>query len=336
MTRAAHGESILAGDVGGTKTELALFARSGSGLREIRARTFPSREYTSLEGIVGAFLEPEPGGSVAAACFGVAGPVRGGKARITNLPWELEEEALARTMGVPRVRLLNDLQAAAYGMLRLAPERLETLHPGSGDAGGNAAVIAPGTGLGEAILHWDGRRYHAIASEGGHADFAPRDEREIELLRWLRGRVGAHVSYERVLSGEGIQHLYLFLRDSGHLPEPAWLREKLAHGDPNAAITEVGLAGGHPLCVAALESFCSILGAEAGNLALRCTAAAGVFVGGGIAPKILPALKKGGFVRAFTDKGRFAQWMAAVPVRVALDPRAPVMGAAHFLLEDAG
>src|SRR3989454_11965794 len=146
VPRAAHGDSILEGDVGGTKPELALFARPGSGLREIRARTFPSREYTSLEGIVGAFLEPEPGGSVAAACFGVAGPVRGGKAKITNLPWELEEEALAPTMGVPRARLLNHLQAAAYGMLRLAPERFEPLHPGSGDAGGNAAVLAPGTG----------------------------------------------------------------------------------------------------------------------------------------------------------------------------------------------
>src|SRR2546422_2872421 len=172
VTRATHGESILAGDVGGTKTELALFARSGSGLREIRARTFPSREYTSLEGIVGAFLEPEPCGSVAAACFGVAGPVRGGKARITNLPWELEEEALARTMGVPRVRLLNDLQAAAYGMLHLAPEDFETLHAGSGEPRGNAAVIAPGTGLGEAILHWGGGRDNAIASEGGHDEFA--------------------------------------------------------------------------------------------------------------------------------------------------------------------
>ncbi|HUE29347.1 MAG TPA: glucokinase [Verrucomicrobiae bacterium] len=336
MTRAQHGESILAGDVGGTKTELALFARSGDGLREFRARVYPSREYRSLEAIVRAFLEAEPGGSVAAGCFGVAGPVRGGKARITNLPWELEEEALARTMGVPRVRLLNDLQAAAYGMLRLPPESFHTLHPGSGGTPGNAAVIAPGTGLGEAILHWDGRRYQAIASEGGHADFAARNEQEIELLRWLQARVGGHVSYERVLSGEGIHHLYLFLRDSGHVPEPAWLREKLAQGDPNAAITEVGLAGGHPLCVAALESFCSILGAEAGNLALRCTAVAGVFVGGGIPPKILPALTKGSFVRAFVDKGRFAQWTDAVPVRVALDPRAPLLGAAHFLLEDAG
>jgi glucokinase len=336
VARAAHGEAILAGDVGGTKTELALFARTGGGLQEIRARTFASREYASLEMIARAFLDMEPRGSVAAACFGVAGPVRGGKARITNLPWELEEEALARTIGVTRVRLLNDLQATAYGMLRLGPEDFETLQSGAREPGGNAAVIAPGTGLGEAILHWDGRRYHAIASEGGHADFAPRTEQEVELLRWLWRRVGAHVSYERVLSGEGIHHVYLFLRDRGLAPEPAWLREKLAQGDPNAAITEVGLAGGHPLCVATLETFCAILGAEAGNLALRCTATGGVFLAGGIPPKIRPALKMGGFVRAFTDKGRFARWMAAISVRVALDPRAPVLGAAHFLLEDAG
>lgn len=327
---------ILAGDVGGTKTVLALFERYGAGLREIRDRTFPSREYPSLEVIVGEFLKEGPDRSPEAACFGVAGPVHGGKVQTTNLPWHLEEESLATATGAPRVKLINDLRAAAYGMLWLAPEEFETLHPGAGNPRGNAGVIAPGTGLGEAILYWDGQRYHPIASEGGHADFAARSEQEIALLRYLCSKLGGHVSYERVLSGDGVHHIYAFLRDSGHAPEPAWLREKLEEGDPNATITQIGLAGEHPLCVAALELFCSILGAGAGNLALRCVATGGVFVGGGIAPKIVPALKAGSFVREFTDRGRFSEWMTAIPVRVALNPRAPLLGAAHSLLEGVG
>jgi glucokinase len=231
---------------------------------------------------------------------------------------------------VPRVELLNDLQAAAYGMLWLAPAELATLQTGSPSASGNLAVIAPGTGLGEAMLLRDGERMLPVASEGGHGDFAPGTEGEIELLRFLRHEVGEHVSYERILSGDGFHRLYRFLRDSGHAPEPAWLRERLTRGDPNAAITEIGLAGEHPLCVGALELFCSILGAEAGNLALRSVATAGIYIGGGIAPKILTALQRGSLLGRFAAKGRFSEWMARIPVRVALNPQAALIGAAHY------
>lgn len=325
---------ILAGDVGGTKTVLGLFERSESGLREVHSRSFPSRDYPSLEAILGEFLTEAPGSSPEAACFGVAGPVQDGKARTTNLPWHLEAASLARATKAPRVTLINDLQAEAYGLLWLAPEELETLHPGTDGPKKNAGVIAPGTGLGEALLYWDGQRYHAIASEGGHADLAARNEQEIALLRHLANELGPHVSYERVLSGDGIHRIYAFLRDSGHSPEPQWLRERLAGGDPNATITQLGLAAEHPLCVDALELFCSILAAEAGNLALRYMATSGIFLGGGIVPKILPALEKEAFIRAFTDKGRFTEWMTTIPVRVALNSRAPLLGAAHFPLHD--
>ena len=326
--------TILAGDIGGTKTVLALFEISDGRPRRIREATFRSGEYASLEAIIGEFLRDEPARSVETACFGVAGPVHAGTVRTTNLPWQLDEQTLAKASGAQRVKLINDLQAAAYGMLFLAPEEFEVLHPGAGQPRvGSAAVIAPGTGLGEAILYRDAGRYHPIGSEGGHADFAPRTEQEIDLLRYLQVKLGPHVSYERVLSGDGIRNIYSFLRDTSGTTEPAWLQQRLAQGDPNAAITQIGLAGEHPWCVATLDLFSSILGAEAGNLALRCLAVGGIVVGGGIAPKMLPALRKGTFVRAFTDKGRFSDWMKAVPVRVALNPQAPLLGAAHFLID---
>ena len=328
---------ILAGDVGGTKTALALFERSDAGPREVRSRTFPSREYPSLETILAEFLEDGPRRAPDAACFGIAGPVLVGAVKTTNLPWRVETESLAAATRAPRVTLLNDLQAAAYGMLRLAPDELATLQAGSDDGPpGNAAVLAPGTGLGEAMLYWDGKRYHAIASEGGHADFAARTDREVALSRHLRERFGEHVSYERVLSGDGIHRIYDFLRKSDDVPEPAWLGEAIAEGDPNAAITRIGLAAGHPLCVATLDLFCSILAAEAGNLALRSTATSGVFLAGGIAPRILPALRTGNFVREFNAKGRFAEWMTTVPIRVSLNPLAPLLGAAQVAFQDLG
>jgi glucokinase len=192
------------------------------------------------------------------------------------------------------------------------------------------AVIAAGTGLGEAMLYWDGQHHHPLASEGGHADFAPQTDQEIELLKYLRAKCGGHVSYERVLSGPGFSNVYTFLRDRGYYPEPPWLAEKLQGGNPNVIITQLGLAGEDPLCVATLDLFCTLYGAEAGNLALKCVAVGGVFVGGGIAPKILPALQKGGFLRGFTDKGRFSELVKSIEVSVALNPRAPLLGAAHF------
>lgn len=321
---------ILAGDIGGTKTVIGLFTEAGGTLRAARAETFPSRSHRALEDILDRFLESGSRPPVRAACFGVAGPVIEGRCKTTNLPWELDEVALARAVGAPRAKLLNDLEAAGYGMLFLGPNELHPLTPGAVPRRrGNIAVIAAGTGLGEAMLYWDGERYHPIASEGGHADFAPQTDREVELLLYLRREFG-HVSYERLLSGPGLFNIYRFLRDGGYAEEPSWLREKLASGDPSAVITQVALAGDHPLCTASLELFAAIYGAEAGNLALRCLAVGGVYVGGGIAPKILPKLEDGTFLGAFTDKGRFAAMMRAIEVKVALNPDAPLIGAAHY------
>ncbi len=324
---------ILAGDIGGTKTVLALFEESGGAVILVRDRTFSSRDYGSLTEILSQFLKDTRELALRAGCFGVAGAVIDGRSKTTNLPWELDEEALARAIRAPRVKLLNDLEAAAYGMLHLEPGELSLLNLGvRPKRRGNVAVIAAGTGLGEAMLYWDGAGYHPIASEGGHADFAPRTDQEIELLRYLRAKFGGHVSYERVLSGPGIYNIYSFLRDSGHAPEPAWLKEKLRSGDPSVTITRLALAGDDPLCVTTLDLFTAIYGAEAGNLALKCLAVGGVYIGGGIAPKILDKLKDGTFIRAFTDKGRFSGLMNSMEVNVALNPRAPLIGAAHFAL----
>jgi glucokinase len=324
---------ILAGDIGGTKTVLALFESNGDAVRAVREATYSSRSHKSLEELLGKFLQKGPKPSLRAGCFGVAGAVLDGKCRTTNLPWELDERTLAPAIGAPRVKLLNDLEAAAYGMLYLRPQELTPLNPHAGPRRpGNVAVVAAGTGLGEAMLYWDGHQHHPIASEGGHVDFAPRTDQEIELLRWLRTKYGGHVSYERVLSGPGFLNLYGFLRDSGHTKESAEVARLLAGSEPNAVITERGLAGTDPLCVATLELFSTLYGAEAGNLALKCVAVGGVFIGGGIAPKILPALQNGAFLRGFTDKGRFGELVQTFPVDVALNPKAPLLGAAHYAI----
>jgi glucokinase len=321
---------ILAGDIGGTKTVIAHYEESASTLRQLRVATFKSREHRSLEEILEAYLRDSPRLSLLAGCFGVAGTVIDGKCRTTNLPWELDEPVLARAIGAPRVKLLNDLEAAGYGMLHLSADELCVLNPGSRPGRqGHAAVIAAGTGLGEAILCWDGQKHSPVASEGGHVDFAPRTDQEIELLRYLRAKVGGRVSIERVLSGPGFYDLYCFLRDSGHAPEPPALAEKLRGVDPDPIITQLGLAGEDPLCVATLELFSTLYGVEAGNLALKCLPTR-VFVGGGIAPKILPMLQGGSFLRGFTDKGRFSGLMKSIEVSVALNPAAPLIGAAHY------
>jgi glucokinase len=325
---------ILAGDVGGTKTVLALFDEVGGDLRPIDDATFPSNDFASLEEILGQFLRARPDRRPRTACFGVAGPVIDGKCKTTNLPWELDEAELARAAGVSRAKLLNDLEAAAFGMLHLRPDELCSLNPHAKPRRrGNVAVIAAGTGLGEAMLYWDGQKHHPLASEGGHCDFAPQTDQEIDLLRYLRSKFGGHVSYERVLSGPGFSNIFSFLRESGAYTETPALTDKLRSADnPNAVIAEMGLAGTDPLCVAALDLFCELYGAEAGNLALKCVAVGGVFVGGGIAPKILPALQKGGFLQRFIDKGRFDDLMQGLEVNVALNPRAPLLGAAHYAL----
>jgi glucokinase len=322
---------FLAGDIGGTKTDLALFEESGDGLRPVREEIFSSQAYATFDLILAEFSGRNPLGGLCGACFGVAGVVVDGRCQTTNLPWVLDERALADGLEVPRVKLLNDLEAAAYGMLFLRPEQVFVLQPGRAPGvKSNVAVIAAGTGLGEAMLYWDGTPHHPIASEGGHGDFAPRTPLEIELLRYLTAKFGGHVSYERVLSGPGFHNIYQFLRDCGHGTESPEMAERLAVGDPNATIADLGLSGADPLCVATVELFTTIYGAEAGNLALRSVATGGVFVGGGIAPKLLPALRQGTFQRAFVEKGRYTEFMRKIAVSVALDPRAPLLGAAHY------
>lgn len=324
---------ILAGDIGGTKTTLALFQESDGDLQARHEATFPSRDRQSFEEIVAEFLGPTREHSLRSVCLGVAGPVIDGRCEATNLPWILDERALARLTGAPRVKLLNDLEAAAYGMLHLRSHDLHVLHPGRQPRRpGNIAVIAAGTGLGEAMLYWDGVHHHPVATEGGHADFAPRTNQEAELLHYLRARFGDHISYERVLSGPGLQNIYAFLRDTGYAREPPWLAAKLASGDPSAAITEVGLAGADALCVGTLDLFTSIYGAEAGNLALKCLAVGGMFVGGGIAPKVLPALQQGNFMRGFLSKGRLSDLMERIEISVALNPQTALIGAARYAL----
>jgi glucokinase len=324
---------ILAGDIGGTKTLLGLFADG----RLVRDDAFRCADFPSLEAIVAAFLGASPP-PVAAACFGVAGPVVGRTAKITNLPWTIDGDVLARQLGGARVALLNDLQATALGTLVLPAEAFVVLQPAAGpvDPHATIAVIAPGTGLGEAVLVHDGTAYRALPSEGGHADFAPGDEDEIELLRYLRDRHGGHVSYERVLSGDGIGDLYGFARQRAGSPEPGWLTAAIAAGDRNAVISEAGLAGREPCCADAVARFAAILGAEAGNLALRSVATGGVVIGGGIPPKLLAALTAGGLLARFNAKGRFEAWTRACGVRVALEPRAALFGAAHHVGSDLG
>ena len=295
-------------------------------------RSSTAASIDSFDVVVTEFLGNQTGG-LDAACFGVAGPVIDGRAQITNLPWTLDEAALAKRTSAARVKLLNDLEATAYGVIFLHDDERSVLNTGATPRRtGHIAVIAAGTGLGEALLYYDGTHYHPIASEGGHADFAPRTDEEIELLRYLRASLKGHVSYERLLSGPGIYNIYCFLRDTRYAVEPAWLAEKLGSGDPSATIAANGLSGADPLCVKTLDLFANIYGAEAGNLALKGLALGGVFVAGGIAPKVLPALRNGSFMRGFTDKGRFANLVERLPVNVSLNPRTALLGAAHFAL----
>jgi glucokinase len=326
---------ILAGDIGGTKTVLALFEPDGEHLKPVREATFPSRDHATFEEILTTFLEGSPGSNPEAACFGVAGAVMDGRVQTTNLPWTLEEEVLASSIGVRKATLLNDLEAAAYGTLHLSLEEKHVLNPGtSRRKRGNIAVIAAGTGLGEAILFYDGQKYQPIASEGGHADFAPQSDVEVELHKYLREKFHGHVSYERVLSGPGFFNVYSFFRDTGHAPEPDWLAERLRAGDASAVVSEVGLAGHDENCLATLDLFATIYGAEAGNLALKALAVGGVFIAGGIAPKILNALTRNdAFLKGFFTKGRFTGLMENLHVSVALNPRAPLIGAAHYAVE---
>jgi len=317
---------ILAGDIGGTNTRLAFFDVKDDRPRLVVKETFSSREHASLDEIVRQFAAAHKL-PVECACFGLAGPVRHGRVETTNLAWVVDARRLAEELRIKSVTLLNDLEANAYGISALEPNDFAVINGGSRDAAGNGAVIAAGTGLGEAGLYWDGTRHRPFACEGGHADFAPHDELEVELFRYLKSRFG-HVSWERVLSGPGLKNIYEFLRDTGHGDESEDLRGKIDAGNPAAVISQAAMAGSCDLCVKALDLFVSLYGAEAGNLALKLMATGGVYIGGGIAPKILKALLDGNFLKAFVDKGRFKPFMDAIPVRVILDERTALLGAA--------
>ena len=328
---------ILAGDVGGTKTALALFEVRRRALAVVRESVLPSQGFAALTDAIRQFLLEGSPVSVDAACVGVAGPVIDGRSTATNLPWVVDEASLAACVSTRRIRLVNDLEATGHGVLGLPPSSLATLQAGE-PRKATMALIAAGTGLGEVLLVWEGRRYRVVSSEGGHTDFAPRTDLETELFQFLRKEFG-RVSYERVVSGPGLYNIYRFLLASGGAPEAEWLRSRMETGDPSAVVAEAALASRDARAVQALDMFVSIYGAEAGNLALKALAVGGVFIGGGIAPKIRAKLEDGAFIGAFRDKGRLGGMMTTIPVHLALEPRAALLGAAAIarsLLSGAG
>jgi glucokinase len=328
---------IIAGDIGGTKTNVALFEAGRGGVgAPLALDSFPSARFDSLEDILTEFVRRHPQARITHACFGVAGPVVRGRIDATNLAWKVHDEKLAEAIGVPSVLLINDLEATAFGIGELGPEQLYTLNEGEGDRTGHRALIAAGTGLGMAAIYFDGAGFHPMPSEGGHIDFAPRDEREFEMLTYLREQIGGRVSYERVLSGMGIHNIYSFLRDRGHGEEPAWLAEEIRTGDPSAAISRAALAGKSELAALTLEIFVEVYGAMAGNLALLLKSVGGLYIGGGIAPKIMPKLTDGTFMRNYGDKGRMSGLANSIPVRVILDDKTALYGAARRALMGGG
>ncbi len=335
---AGKGPVILGGDVGGTKTWLATFRAGGTDaaapLTLERAAKTPSRSATSLDQLIAEFLEDERA-PVDFACFGLPGPVQGSRAQLVNLPWEIDAESLSKKFGFRGCFLINDLVANAYGIGELDPEDFAELHPGRPDASGNMAVISPGTGLGEAGIFWDGRKHTPYACEGGHCDFAPRNEKEVDLLNHLLSSHD-HVSYERILSGSmGIPNIYRFLHETGRMTQSPAVAQALEGNDPGMIISRAALDNSCPLCLETMKLFATILGAEAGNLALKTMSTGGVFIGGGIAAKILPLLQEKSLAEAFWRKGRFLEFMKNIPLRVILNDRAALLGAARYALHGA-
>lgn len=331
MTNPGNQPLVLAGDIGGTKTNLGLFRMGKKRPVPKVIETHPSRESPNLALIVEKFLGRHEV-SVATACFGVAGPVKNGRCKTTNLAWDVSEKKLKNRFGWDNVRLINDLTATAYAVPLLTGRELFSLNQGKRSRGESIGLIAPGTGLGMALLAWKDGNYVPVPSEGGHSDFAPQNEVEIALWNYLHVRLG-HVSVERVLSGPGLFIIYCWLKFTGQGSEPAWLAEKMNEDDPSKVITEAALVEKEPLCVKTLDLFVSILGAAAGNLALTGLTRGGMYLGGGIAPKILPKLQGGLFMKTFVDKGRFEGLLHEIPVRVILNDKAALLGAAHCALE---
>lgn len=320
---------ILAGDVGATKTMLGLFEASGPHVSLLRQRTFLSSAYSGLAPMLQEFLNGDR--EIHAACFGVAGPVIGGAAEVTNLSWTVRADTLASDLRIPDVRLINDLIALGHGISSLTDKDFLVLNPGQAVPGANATIIAAGTGLGECTLYCSGTGYIPIPAEAGHADFAPYDDTSLELLAHLRqnGPVGV----ELVVSGMGIVNIYDFLRDRAELPESASIKERMANSDPAAVIAQAGATGECLLCARTLQIFVSAYGAEAGNLALRSLALGGIYIGGGIARKLANRLCDGSFMKAFVNKDRQAEMLSRIPVRVIMNENAPLLGAARYLTQ---
>jgi len=325
----AHAENkpvtILAGDAGGTKTNMALFRADEHGVTQLREARYVSHEYNSLTDIILQFAANEWPDRI---CVAVAGPVLHGKVKLTNLSWRLDSNAIGTALKLPVV-FLNDLEATAYGLAGIQSNELAALHINTIKAEGNIALISPGTGLGEAGLYWDGKSYHPFATEGGHSDFAVRTEQDIELYRYLQQQFG-HVSWERVISGPGIHTIFNFLTTVQHKTVPAWLTEEMKEDDPSAVISNAALHQNEAVCMEALQLFSRYLATEAASLVLKLKATGGCYLGGGISPKVLPVLETGEWLKHFTDAGRMKTLLEQVPVYVILNQKLPLLGAAHY------
>ena len=327
MTKSMDKTFVLAGDIGGTKTNLGIFLKGKERPVSKVIETFSSKNAPDLEHIIRQFLDIHPV-PVTHACFGIAGPVVNGKSKTTNLPWNISEDRIKKQFNFHHVKLVNDLTATAMAIPLLKKDEFFPLNQAGSIKDQNLALIAPGTGLGKTMLIYQNGRYLPVPSEGGHADFAPNSETETELWRYLHQRYG-HVSMERVISGSGLVNIYNWLKDSGRLSEPDWLKQKLKEMDPARVITEAALASKDPGCVETLNMFVSIFGAVAGNLALTGITMGGVYLGGGIPPKILSKLKEDIFMKAFTNKGRFKGFLEKISVKVVLNDKAALIGAAY-------
>ncbi len=324
----------LVGDIGGTKTNIAILESSSKKFKTVFEKSFPSKESDSLRTIVKKVFDEDVRDKlkISHACFGVAGPVKNGKCDATNLPWLVSSKKIAEVLNIDPscVFLLNDLEAAAYGIDCLEENDICCLNKGIPQKGGTRCLISAGTGLGESIIVWDGKRYKPIPSEGGHSDFAPRNKIEIDLLNFLIDKYG-RISYERILSGPGLWNVYNFFKETAYKNTSVWLLDRLKEEDPSAVISDVGMSKKDECSEKALELFVSVYGAEAGNLALKSLATGGVYLGGGIAPKILEKLKEGIFMQAFTNKGRLSVLVSQMPVMVVLNDKIPLLGCGNYL-----
>ena len=324
---------ILAGDIGGTSTRLAVFDVRDGRLTCLVEEVFPSQKIDGLEETASRFVSSQPN-AITHATIGIAGTIRNDRVETKNLPWTVEGKSLARVLKLPCVTLLNDREANAHGIATLESSDFATLNEGR-SASGNAAIISAGTGLGEAGLYWDGRKLCPFATEGGHADFSPRDDREMDLLRYLATKFG-RVSYERVLSGPGVFTIYQFLRDTNRCKQNERGESAINGGHPSAEISKAALAGGCEICTTSMDMFISLYGAEAANLALKIMAVSGIYLGGGIAPKNLPKFREPTFMKSFTNKGRLRSLLEAIPVRVILNDKTALRGAARHAACSAG